>query len=84
MATTQRNNDSSLDNLAEAGASQSSTSGTTGGSTGAHGRGKGKDGSSPIGTYVTGSTANMKSGEQSDSFSGAIPGTQTDKNKHKK
>ena len=83
MATTQRNNDSSLDNLSEGGASQSSTSGTAGGSTGAHGSGKGKDGSTPIGTYVTGSTANMKSGEEIDSYSGAIPGTQTQKNKNK-
>lgn len=83
MATTQRNNDSSLDNLSEPGASQSSTSGTTGGSTGAHGSGKGKEGSTSTGTYVTGPTANTPGAEQIDSHNWSIPGTQTQKNKHK-
>ncbi|CAF1044287.1 unnamed protein product [Rotaria sordida] len=81
MSTQHRNNDSSLNNLSEPGASQSSTSGTTGGSTGAFDSGKGKEGSTPIGTYDTSSTHNTPGAQQIDSYSGAIPNTQTQKNK---
>lgn len=80
MSTQQHKNNSSLNNLSESGASQSSTSGTTGGSSGGIGSGKGKDGSTPIGTYDTSSSHNTSGAKQVDSFSAGIPGTQTDKN----
>ena len=70
-----------MDSLSEYRASQLSTSGTTGTSSGAIGSGKGKEESTTIGTYHTGSTANTPGAKQSDSFSGAIPNTQTQKNK---
>jgi hypothetical protein len=81
MSIQQGNNDSFVDNLSESGASQSSTSGTTGGSSGAIGSGKGKEGSTTIETYQTTSTANTPGAKQSDSFTGPIPHTQTQKNK---
>ena len=42
---------------------------------------KGKEGSTTIGTLDTSSTANTPGAKQSDSFTGAIPNTQTEKNK---
>lgn len=80
MSTQQRNNDSSLDNLSESDSNKSSTNGTTGGSSGAIGSGREQEGSSPIGTYDTSSRHNTPGAKQSDSFSGRILGTQTDKN----
>ena len=52
-------------------------------SSGGIGSNKGKDGSTPIGTYDTSSSHNTPGAKQSDSFSGGIPNTQTDKNKNK-
>ncbi|CAF3918583.1 unnamed protein product [Adineta steineri] len=73
MSTQESNNNS----LSDSDANQSSTSGIAGGSTGARASGKGKEGSTSIGTYDTSSTGNTHSGEQIDSFNGAIPNTQT-------
>ena len=75
----EQNHDQALDNLDEPGASKSSTSGITGGSTG--GAGKGKDNSSPIGTYDTSSSHNTSGAQSIDSWSGGIPGTKTSSNK---
>ncbi|CAF4297317.1 unnamed protein product [Rotaria sordida] len=67
MSTQQGNNQSSLNNLSEHDSSKSATSGITGGSTGAFGRGKGKEGSTPIGTYDTSTHHNAPGSEQIDS-----------------
>ena len=83
MSTQKYNKESGLDNLSESDANQSSTSGITGGSTGAIGSGKGKEGSTTLGSYDTSSNNNNQSGKQIDSFDGAIPGTKTEKNKDK-
>lgn len=75
----EQNHDPSLDNLDEPGASKSSTSRIVGGSTG--GACKGKDGSTPIGTYDNSSSHNTPGAQQIDSWNGAIPGTKTSSNK---
>ena len=71
-----------MDNLSESGASQSSTSRIIGGSSGAIGSGKRKDGSTPIDTYDTSSTVNAPGAKQVDSFTDGITDTQTQKNKN--
>ncbi|CAF3798455.1 unnamed protein product [Rotaria sordida] len=71
MSTQQGNNQSSLNNLSEHDPS-------------AFGSGKGKEGSTPIGTYDTSTHHNAPGSEQIDSWSDGIPGTETNKNKNKK
>lgn len=83
MSSQHTNKDSSLNNLSESGASDSVTSGITGGSSGASGSGKGKESSSPIGTYQSSSNSNTSGEKQVDSMTEPIPGTKTSQNKNK-